>query len=278
MTCKNCAAPQEETQLFCSNCGAKVITKRISVKSLFSDFSRDVLGWDNKYFRTAKDMVMRPEKVILPYLDSTRKRYMSPLAFFSIGTAIALVVFNFFADFYLEIIDQIGHTQASFMENLLGTEQGELDAESAQKRQQRILENEAMQKNIQSSILKYFNIFSFLYLPFYSLLSYWTYRKPHNFGEHLVINAYIQGTLFLSTITLFLFSIAIEKGIFAFNILLYIPFYLYALSRVYEHSFGQAIMKFLRFLLVFLVVAFVFMVIFFLIGLVFAVIYSNFFK
>lgn len=266
MTCKNCVTPIEVNQKFCPNCGAKVVNKRISVKSLFSDFSKDVLGWDNKYFRTAKDIFIRPEKVILPYLSGTRKRYMSPLAFFSIGTALALVIFNFFAESYLEIIDQIGKSQVSFIEDLFNSNEVELSPEAAEKKEKMQLENAAMQKNIQASILKYFNVFSFFYLPIYALISSWTYRKEHNFGEHLVINAYIQGALFISTITIFLFSILIGKGFFVYNLLLSIPFYLFVFSRLYGHSFGQALLKLLRFLLVLFVLVIIFMLFSFLVG------------
>ena len=53
-------------------------------------------------------------------------------------------------------------------------------------------------------ILRNFNIITFLFLPFYALLSKLTYTKPHNFGEHIVINSYILGTtMFLTLFSFF---------------------------------------------------------------------------
>lgn len=278
MTCKNCAVPQEKGQKYCSNCGSKIIDHRISVKSLFSDFSKDVLGWDNKYFRTVKDIILRPEKVVLPYLDGTRKRYMSPLAFFSIGTAIAVLIFNVFADEYLAMVEEVSSSQSSFFYDL-GVEAGggEIsNSELIEKKEALQLEQIERQKKIQEVILKYFNLFSFLYLPFYALFSFFTYRKLHTFGEHLVINAYTQGVLFITTISLFLLSIISETNIFLFNILLYIPFYSYVFSRIHQHSFKQALLKFLRFLLVFIGISLLLGIVIVFIGVGFGLLMSKF--
>ena len=101
MDCKNCNSPISENSKFCTNCGAKIITNRITVKGLLTDISQNIFGWDNKFFLTVKTMFARPQSLLREYITGTRKKYMNPFTFLALGAAISLFVFNFFSEEYL---------------------------------------------------------------------------------------------------------------------------------------------------------------------------------
>lgn len=96
MTCKNCNSQLKSEQLFCDNCGSKVIRKRITVKNLSSDLASNVFGWDNKFFLTLRMLILKPHVILKEYIEGARKKYMNPFTLLGLGAAIALFVFNFF--------------------------------------------------------------------------------------------------------------------------------------------------------------------------------------
>ena len=93
--CKNCGATLTENQKYCSECGAKVVTERITFRSLFHILIQNVFGWDNRYFFTIRNLIVRPQVVLNDYLSGTRKKYVNPFTFFAIGVGILLIIFQF---------------------------------------------------------------------------------------------------------------------------------------------------------------------------------------
>ena len=83
INCKNCTFEIKEEDSFCKKCGAKIIKRRITVKSLFSNLLL-VLGWDNNYFSTLRYLLYQPQVVLEGYIDGTRKKYANPFSFFAI--------------------------------------------------------------------------------------------------------------------------------------------------------------------------------------------------
>lgn len=114
--------------------------------------------------------------------------------------------------------------------------------------------------------LRYFNLMAFLFLPIYALYSKWTFRKPYNFGEHIVINAYLQGsTMYISLIAFFL-AILINPKIYTFSIFVFMLYYLYSFSRLYQYNWKQIILSVLRFILVGIIFSIILMIVLVLIG------------
>ena len=126
---------------------------------------------------------------------------------------------------------------------------------------------------IQKSILKYFNIYSFALLPLYALIGFLVFgRKRNNYTEHLVINAYIQGLTFLSTILFFILTLFAFGEYYNFGIILTIIYYAYAYGRLYGLSFWKRVLFLLKFIgtsLVLLLISTLFLV---LIGIISAMI------
>ncbi len=203
---------------------------------------RNIVGLDNTYLRTLKTMFISPQLVLSDYMNGVRKRYFPPFGFFTIGAALALFAFQQFTEDYIALSQGINESQFEVIDKAIEPDK-EMDVDS-------IEEQLANAEEIQRTILRYFNFFSFLLLPGYALMSFVVYRKPYNFGEHLVANAYMQGVTFLFTLVFFLLSLIIDPGLYMISMVFVIGYYTYAYGKWYQLSFGKSLVKLLLFLLV----------------------------
>ncbi len=119
MSCKNCSSTLLNHSLFCNQCGAKIVNDRLTIKGLATDLSNNLLGWDNKFFFTIKNLLLRPHVVFREYLGGTRKRYMNPFTILGLTTAIAIFLFNFFAEQYLALNIESNMQSISIMSNMM---------------------------------------------------------------------------------------------------------------------------------------------------------------
>ncbi|MFD0964071.1 DUF3667 domain-containing protein [Pseudofulvibacter geojedonensis] len=254
MNCKNCAATLSTEDLFCNKCGAKVVIEKITLRKLITEVVSNVFGFDSKYFRTLKMMVVSPKIVLSEYLSGVRKKYVNPFAFLAIGTALSLLVFNLFPDSFIEIQSSMGGEQFSELRELAERDLTAIEGISEKELQQLKIQQDSarFQLNFQEKwlkyFLKYFNILTFVFLLFYALLSKWTYRKSYNLGEHMVINAFIQGVTMWFTVIAFFLSMFISPIIYTLSPVLMLLFYWYALSKLHDHSIVKSIIKLLRFI------------------------------
>ena len=142
-------------------------------------------------------------------------------------------------------------TQIELIESAVEVEEGVPLSEAEQK----ALEIEEMEREqlemsmmAQEKILQNYNLFSFLLLPFYTLISFVVFGKPYNFTEHMVINAYIQGITFLASVVALLLSVLISPTIYSISLFSIVLYYLYAYAKLYHLSFGKSILKLLKFI------------------------------
>lgn len=234
----------EDSANFCHSCGGKVVTNRITFRRIVKDMLRNILGLDNTYLRTLKGMLVSPQLVLSDYMNGVRKRYFPPFGFFAIGAALALFAFQQFSEDYIAISQGINESQFEVIDQTL-----EPDKKMDQQIIQESLEDS---EEIQRTILRYFNFFSFLLLPVYALMGFIVYRKPYNFGEHLVANAYMQGITFFFTLIFFLLSLVIDPSLYMISMIFVMGYYTYAYGKWYKLSFGRSLIKLLLFLLVLL--------------------------
>lgn len=248
MNCKNCKSQLAENSKFCQKCGAKIITERITVKSLTSDVTQNIFGWDNRFFFTIKYLILRPGVLLKEYFDGTRKKYVNPFTFLAIGMAINLFIFNAFDEEFFSVMGDFNETQLEWFDETLGGPFSNPDFKKEQLEQS---------SNTNRIMLKYFNLMVILFMPIYTLIAYLVYRKPHNYGEHLVINCYIQGFSFLTTTLVFFISIWLHPAFFLLIYPLLILYYSYVYGKLYRLSIGQSILKILLFVLAILAVFFI---------------------
>lgn len=250
--CKNCNSELQDSSIFCSECGAKRVNSRITLKFIISEFTETVLGWDNKFFLSIQKLLLKPKEIIESYLTGTRKKYVSPLTFFALGMTISIILFNIFHDDYIEMSFNLEQTEIDLNQDMPASFMADSELTLVDKNIifDQLKEDSKRMAETQESILKYFNLFSFALLPFYALLSMLVYSKRYNYGEHLVINAYLQGFLFLLTSLAFLLSIFIWSQMYLISILLGIVFYSYVFSKLHKHSLLKAFLYALKFILI----------------------------
>ncbi|KGL58713.1 DUF3667 domain-containing protein [Polaribacter sp. Hel1_85] len=255
MTCKNCNTPLEKNALFCDNCGAKVVTSRITFKLLTTDLFVNVFGIDSKFFLTLRKMLTHPQEVINEYITGVRKRYVNPFAFLAIAAAISLLIFNYFADDFIRIQSNVNSQQLEKFKEAANKDINSLSNISDKELKKLKSEKKVAQfqlklvDNMQQFMLRYYNLLTFVFLFIYAILSKWTYWKPHNFGEHIVINAYTYGFATYFTTIAFLIAMIIHPSIYVYSMFIYIIYYLYVFGKLYKQGFGKGILKLLRFIL-----------------------------
>ncbi len=276
MNCKNCNNSISSQNKFCNECGAKVVKERITLKNLLSDVFANAFGWDNKYFVTVKNLIVSPHVVFHEYINGTRKKYVNPFAFFAIGAAITVVVLNFFAEDYLRLSSNMNQKQIEIVDEVVVSEEEDLPKKAANDsdvRENKVLSSKEFKDKqaeisakLQKGLLKYFNLVSFVFLPVYAFIAFLVFWKPYNYGEHLVINGYIQGITFLFTTALFLISLFINPVIYNFVVVSTIGYYTYAYTRLYRLSFGKIIVRLLKFVVIIAITFFIFVLIGFVFG------------
>lgn len=257
MICKNCKSPISEGSKFCNGCGAKIITERLSVKNLWSDVAQNVFGWDNKFFFTIKTLVAKPGELLREYFDGTRKKYVNPFTFLAIGMAINLFAFTAFDEEFLSVMGDFNKAQLDWFADTLGGPFANPDFQAEQLQQS---------SHTTRTMLKYFNLIVIVLMPIYTFIAFLVYRKPFNYGEHLVVNCYIQGFSFLTTTLIFFISIWFHPAFYLLIYPLLILYYTYVYGKLYKLSVGHSIIKIILFLIVLFVTAVIMGIISFAIG------------
>jgi len=252
MKCKNCKEDIFLSNNYCSNCGAEIVNERISTKILWENFAINFFGWDNKYFKTLKDLIVQPELVLGDYLQGVRKKYVSPFTFVAIGTALSMLVFTELTEEYLEISKSFTIQQIEVV-----------NEQTKEKQPNQDKQKESIQESIESqrSMIKYYNLLTFLLIPLYTLGAFWVFGKPYNYGEHLIINCYLQGVTFLLTSICLLAAVYIKPQLYFLMIIGSVLYYSYGYKRIYNHNLVKTILKLLIFIGI-LIAVFILIIIF----------------
>ena len=105
MDCKNCELPLRTDYSFCANCGAKVIRNRLTLKSLWYDFTERFFNLDNTFLKTFKHLFSRPDDVIVGYINGTRKKYLNPVSYFTIALMLGGLFVYIHTEFFPDALD-----------------------------------------------------------------------------------------------------------------------------------------------------------------------------
>lgn len=215
--CVNCGRHTDTD--FCPDCGQKMAVQKMSMKRVFEEFLSNWMGFDNRLGRTIAGMTLRPGVVINAYLNGNRVRYIGPLAFLLIMTAVLILTFDLFG---LDVEDFLEQNQSAFQDV---TSQG---------KSERQLE---FQHKVTEFIAQYFRFFSTILIPFLAIAFRAFFRKAKfNFVERLVVAMYMSShSIWLSVIMLGIFA--------ATDVLLNVPFiilslfyYGFVLTRVFHEK------------------------------------------
>ncbi|MBQ4820648.1 DUF3667 domain-containing protein [Aquimarina sp. MMG016] len=228
--CKNCDH-QIETYNFCPNCGAKKISKRITFKNLAAEVSEVYFNVDNTFFKTIKDLTIRPHEVIDGYIHGIRKKHLNVGSYFLLSVTLAAI---------LTFIKEKGFNIPSEAEKL---------EESSRFAQVFIEITE-----------KFPTLGYFILIPFYSVISRFIFRKykKYNFTEHIVINSYLTSHLTILTFIPYIITFSLgdytEESSFIFT-LIQLIYAAFLFKNLYQISYKKVIIKGLvGWLLVFIIV------------------------
>ena len=237
MNCKTCNNPYENTAQYCSNCGAKIVDDRLSLKGTWEEFVGPFFSWDNNFWRTFIGLFTNPKDVLEAYISGARKKYFQPFSYIILYATIAVFFYKFFP---LDIIFDYseGFTKGYNSTNSTGNVP-KIDM-----------------KGFMETLMSYYNFFVLLLIPIYALTSYIIFNKRgHNFFEHLVFNSYLQTNLgFISLVLQVVLVNIIGMSFGTYSILfllLFILFTLYAFKKLYEQNIKQSLISGVKYLLLF---------------------------
>lgn len=259
MNCKNCQTNLIRESKFCTKCGAKIITNRITFSSLSEEFFSSFISWDNKFLKTIKHLITKPEEVIGSYINGVRKRYMQPFAFLIIILTIYGIYLYFAKDFLTGQIEELISAQK---ENVInnGTKNTEVMEKMA-------LVYEKFNKIYYNGLFNHPNLFSFLFIPVSGLVSLIVFRKPkYNFIEHNILFTYANAMYSLIATLLGVIGFVLFSNVEVTSVLTIIfmfVYYGYVFKRVFNLSFLKTIYKSLLYFLLTFFILFIFVIILF---------------
>lgn len=224
--CKNCHT--EFSGTFCSDCGQKHISERITVRRIFSELFASLTNLEKGFWYTFKMLFINPGEVVRQFIQGNTVRFYSPLRYMLLWITISVGI-SLFSGLY----DQ----QQAAVKEMAGYS---LKPEVAEKQRE-------VQQQIQNEIRKYLTFMPLLILPFMGLASYWVFRRRgQNYAEHLVLNAFAYGqttAIGIPVMLLILVFPVLLPYLFFKIILLSVSYYAYLYRSFFRIRIGGAIIK-----------------------------------
>jgi hypothetical protein len=182
--CLNCgAAPAGR---YCQSCGQSTRVARFTFRSLLREVPHATLHLDRGLFATCKALAWRPGATIRGYLDGQRVRFFNPLTLMVLTAGLSALLFSAYP-FVFPM-----------------TEQAFPPAVAAKY-------HEFSRLNF-----KFYSFTLIFYLPVIALITRLCFAGvpaavSRNYGEHLIINAYILGFVNVAMIAMFPVLVLVNK-------------------------------------------------------------------
>lgn len=93
INCSNCG--QMITENYCSNCGQAREFKRINKDYAIQEFL-SLAGYENGFFFTCRQLLIRPGKVIREYINVNRQKITKPITFLVLTSVIFSLISHYF--------------------------------------------------------------------------------------------------------------------------------------------------------------------------------------
>lgn len=78
LECLNCGQPLLRNENFCSYCGQKNITNKLSLSRFFNSLFEGFLSYDSRFWNTFLLLLTKPGKVSKDYVEGKRVRFVNP--------------------------------------------------------------------------------------------------------------------------------------------------------------------------------------------------------
>lgn len=238
MECKNCNLALRTDYCYCSNCGAKVIRNRITLKNLWYDFTERFFNLDNTFLLTFKHLFTKPDIVIVAYINGVRKKYVNPVSYFTIAVFLGGLLYFLIQKFFLDAMNyqfEQMTVDSSDPSQKFGIEFG---------------------KQFQNLSMEYQSLFYIAMLPFLSLISRLVFynKKQFNLSEHFVINIYAYSHISLAVNIMYILSVwnsQLFYYISLINSLTLLIYFSYVYKKVFKLNWKQLILKLMLFAMIF---------------------------
>jgi hypothetical protein len=195
MECATCGNDHPEN--YCPSCGEKPFEpKQLSFKEFIEELFEGFLHFDNKFFRTLKQLVTKPGQLSLDYTHGRRVWYMKPIQLFLVMNLIFFIL-AFHNMYSLPLNNYITYNPFIRFNT------------------QHIIKQELANSHL--SLKEYTQVFNekikglskeciFLFIPFYGLAFYaFFFKKKQYFVEHLVFATHFCTFILLLTLAAFYF-------------------------------------------------------------------------
>lgn len=221
MECKNCGTALQGK--YCSECGQKAITRRITVKTVVQELFAIITNVEKGFWYTARMLFIAPATVVCDYIAGKTIRYYHPFRYLFWWVTISVAI-----NLSLGLYDR----QQTEIQSYIGASEDQKAFK--------------LQQDLQQEVKKYLTFIPVLLVPFASISSYLLFKKKgYNYAEHLVLNAYVQGQMAMIGIPILLISVVIPTTMLSFSlsIILSLLYGTFVFFRFFKTSVISAFFK-----------------------------------
>ena len=245
MECRNCHISLPDNAVFCSDCGEKLTPNRLTLRSLLGRFFREFLDYDNKFLKTFRYLITKPEVVIDSYVKGNRKRFVNVITYLSISLTLIAVQVFILKTFYPE--------QLNSMINTAGQDEV----------------TKRFTTDLMMTLMDYQGLMMIIFTPFAAITSWLAFiDEDYNVAEHVVLNIYPAAQFF---IIWFVVSILILVTGLSYplasmiSMVFLIAYMLYVFKRIFNQSWFMTTVRAVAYFVMYM---FVYLVFFFALGVI----------
>lgn len=230
MDCKNCTLPLRTDYSYCSNCGAKIIRNRLTLKNLWYDVTERYFNLDNTFLKTFLHLFTKPEVVIGGYIEGVRKKYLNPVSYLAIALTLSGILIFFMKRAFPEGMDF----------DLFDT--GIYSEETSEK--------------MTNFIFTFYSFLFLIYIPIFAFSGWLAFNgRKFVFTEYIVTFIYVQAQYSLLTFPITLIVLFFLPDYYMsfsmFSLFLMIGYAIYVMKRFAYDKKGGFILKTFVFLALF---------------------------
>ncbi len=221
MECKNCTLPLRTDYTYCSNCGAKIIRNRLTLKNLWYDVTERYFNLDNTFLKTFWHLIVKPEVVIGGYIDGIRRKYLNPVSYLAVALTLSGITMFIMRKIFKDGFD---------LSQIAGGEN---------------LNNEVGQK-IMSLSFDYSSFLFLLYIPVFAFAGWVAFNKrAYNLSEQFVTAMYSLAQFSIVSFPIsILFLLTNPQRYFSLSwlmIVIMLLYGIYVVNRMHRYKFVNRI-------------------------------------
>ncbi len=250
MNCPNCTFEILDEDKYCSKCGQRNTSLRITLKEFLSSFFEEYLSFDTRFFRSIGPLLFKPAFLANKFFEGKRKKYLNPLRFYVFISFITFLLAGF-ADLNFINVDD---SNIVINEQDTGTEKIQLttpfgedeEVEVNQSKIKAAIDQLVQNKDIiNANIIRYLSVALFFLMPIFALINFLVFfRRKDFYLEHLILSFQIHTFFLILSIVGLLVYFASDFNIFGLILLCLTIYTVMAMKKYYNTSWGGSIWRF----------------------------------